>query len=767
MSYLVFDLEVENHVVRKRLGSPFGDVNYVVARGWKKQGDKQASWEYFNDPVMARKSYLRIPEDVTLLVGFNIKFDLLWEMRLDNPDLKAFFERGGAVWCGQYAEYLLNAQQEKYQMASMDDTAPEYGGTHKHNMVKELWENGAKTSEIQEDMLIDYLVGTVEEGRDAGDIGNTEKIFLGQLKKSVQAGMLKAIRLRMDGLCATTDMEYNGLKVDVAEAKRRAKELEAELVDVSAKLQTFLPELPEGLEFNWGSNAHKSCLIFGGSLGYKKRAPWIDPTTGDWARYKAFEVREIIGDDGRPLRYLSGKKKDEIKTQRVEVPGEIKIKYQDYSFEIPGYTYPLPEWKSSLTDAAGNNLWSVDKDTIEELATRDIPFCQVLTRHSAISKELGTYYITTGKDGKLKGMLTCVSPHDHIIHHNLNHCITITSRLSSSEPNLQNIPTKGKAKSQVKNMFVSRFTVQYCLDHGLLVPNEYTDLRAVVGKMLEADYSQLEVVIQGMLSGDENLCQALRDRVDFHCKRVAAKFNMSYEDALDWCKNPNSLPPAPYDHDWWKTQRQLVKEFSFQRAYGAGAAAISYATGIPVEDVKALIEAEEILFPGVVAYNSRVEQEVLRNATAFRDPVRGWRTFRRGYYRAPTGCLYSFRSWDAPDFLRKKGILDSFSPPELKNYPVQGTGGEVVQLVLGKLWRNQIATRNYNGMAFLCNTVHDCVWLDYHPHIEYQLVSDVKRIMEAVPQYLTEEFDMEVTVPFPVEVEVGRNMNNLSHPTTH
>ena len=90
----------------------------------------------------------------------------------------------------------------------------------------------------------------------------------------------------------------------------------------------------------------------------------------------------------------------------------------------------------------------------------------------------------------------------------LNHTSTVTTRLSSSNPNLQNLPRKDKSK--VKRIFRSR---------------------AKGGLMLEADYSQLEVVVQGVLSKDKQLCQDLRDRIDFHCKRVGIKHNVSYEEA--------------------------------------------------------------------------------------------------------------------------------------------------------------------------------------------------------------------------------------------
>jgi DNA polymerase-1 len=762
--YLVFDLEVENYVARKRMASPWELRNYVVARGWKVLGDRQCSWEYFKDKETANASYLHIPDNVDLLVGFNIKFDLLWEMRQNNASLRRFFKRGGRIWCCQYAEYLLQAQHPNYQMCALDDIIEDYGGKKKIDAVKALWEAGVPTSEINEDLLVDYLVGTEEEKRNGGDIGNTELIFLGQLKKTKLLGMLPAIAARMDGLCATTEMEWNGLKIDVKEAGRRLAILNKELIEVSTELEGYIPELPEGMEFNWNSNFHKSALLFGGTVKYEHRTTYTDDSgelvrkteTEEWPLFNDVPTRPTntmwqndnglwcIGAEGDCITqdtFKSGTKRGAGKFKKVKVPGEPKIKWQDFFFTFDGYTKPEREWKGGLIGPTGGAVYGTGEEVIEVLATREeVPFVKAFVRHAALTKEIGTYYVSKNDKGELKGMLTCVDPLDHIIHHNLNHSSTVTTRLSSSNPNLQNVPRGDK--SEVKKMFISRFKG---------------------GKMLEADYSQLEVVVQGLLSGDPQLCADLRNKIDFHCKRVSAKYSIPYEEALYKCKSDEFNKVDPEAFKMWKSRRTGVKEFSFQRAYGAGAAAIAYATGLDIDTVKELIESEDKMYPGIVKFNSRVEKEVMKGSKPFRDPARGYKPYRRGYYTAPTGTRYTFRSYDAPEFLKKKGITDSFSPPELKNYPVQGTGGEIVQLVLGKLWRRFLETDNYGNKALLVNTVHDCVWADYDPVVEKALAEDVKRIMESVPELLELIYNVHCSVPFPVELESGTNMLELNH----
>lgn len=768
MTYLVFDSETETHHSHKRKANPFHPDNYVVLRGWKKQGDKRASAQRFaskDEP----ENWLVIPSDVDTLVGHNIKFDLLYEMQAGNPYLKAFFKRGGRIWCTQYAEYLLRAQEQDAQMVAMDSIAESYGGRTKVDGIKAMWEAGMLTSEIDPDLLLDYLIGTEAEGRNSGDIGNTELIYKGQKKAAQELGMFQAIKVRMDGLACTTEMEFNGLKVDVKRAGENLKKLRAKHEVLTKELDEYISHIPAEVGFSWNSPVHKSAIIFGGTIKYQKQDTYLDEKTGELARLKAKEAWPLF--DGKPYNpeklkaagakqdedglwsiknrvqdtYKSGKKAGEPKTKQVDVPGELKVKYQDFFYELPGYTKPDDEWKGKNTDGVGNPVYSTGADVIERLGKRDIPFLKAMSKLLALNKEIGTYYVRYDEKKKTHvGMLTCVQPWDHIVHHSLNHTSTKTTRLSANNPNMQNVTradfdaSTGEYKSEVKAIFVSRFGDD--------------------GEMIEADYSQLEVVVQGLLSGDKNLCRDLIDKVDFHCKRVALKNSVSYDFALFHCKNED----AP-DYAKWKKERTKCKIFSFQRAYGAGAGLIAEETGMDIDEVKDMIEKEDQEYPGIVRFNDRVEREVNETAEPFRDGARGWRTFRRGTWQAPTGTMYSWRSYDAPSYLRQKGITDTFKPTELKNYPVQGTGGEIVQMILGLLWRWFVKTDNFGGKAFLVNTVHDCIWVDCHKDVKEQVARGIKLIMESVPQALKNFFGMECPVPFPVEVEAGPNMLDLHH----
>ena len=758
--YMILDEETETWHSRKRKANPFDERNWIVARGWKVEGDTKCSMQYF--PTKDTVVPVVIPGNVTVLVGHNIKFDLHHEMRNKGYSvLREFFKRGGKIWDTQYAYYLINNQKPSAQMVAMDDIIEEYGGRKKIDGLKELWKAGVKTSEINVDLLTDYLIGTEEEGRNSGDIGNTELIYLGQLKEAEALGMMPMIERRMDGLCATTDCEYNGIRIDPAVAKEEREALLSEQAVIQERLNAYISDIPEEVGFSWTSGTHVSCLLFGGTIKYEKREPYVDEATGELARLKATEdwplfYGKAINPASLPSRgfvldsetrvwshpkvtqdtFVSGAKKGIGKYRKVSVPGELKVKWQDFFHKLPGITTPDKEWKTALTDGMGGPVYSTNADVIDVLSKRDIPFLKDYGRNAAIDKDVGTYYFRY--DTKKKehvGMLTCVDPTSLLVHHSLNHTSTVTTRLSSTSPNMQNLPRKDKSK--VKRMFVSRYEG---------------------GFMLEIDYSQLEVVVQGLLSRDPNLIRDLLQKIDFHCKRVSLKEGCTYEEALLWCKDEDHPK-----YSEWKPKRTAAKEFSFQRAYGAGAEGISASTGIPLEDVKAMIVAEDKEYAGVSRYNEAVAAEVNKTSEPFRDKDRGWRPFRRGTYTAPTGTMYGFRTYDAPAYLKKRGIEDSYMPTELKNYPIQGTGGEIVQLILGLLWRMFVTTDNFGGKAVLVNTVHDCYWIDCHPDVLHEVKDKAMAIIENVPAYLQHFFGIDCPVPFPAEAEYGSNMYDLHH----
>tara|TARA_R110002096_G_scaffold142061_5_gene297137 strand:+ start:3171 stop:5408 length:2238 start_codon:yes stop_codon:yes gene_type:complete len=738
MNIFTFDLEVENHRYNKRLAGPFCHDNYVVQIGWQfNNGAPQETYyeEHHRDNVLPVEQINKLQAG-DYINGFNIKFDLLWVWR--EPCLVAAFKRGVRIFDGQYAEYMLGGMTQDVQMISMNQTAEQYGGGCKIDAVKEMWENGALTSEIPRNLLTEYLIGDGAEI--VGDVKNTFLIMVGQIKRmrdEMPKEFRKMLGFRFDGLLATTEMEYNGMYVNQEVANKERVILARDLEVARAELENFIPELPPELTFNWGSTAQKSCLIFGGTIKYDK---WtITPDENGNTVYVQKTIAEpVLNDDGTQYLYKSGLNKGLGKTKNVKVDDLTKPKgsIKDHFFTFKGYTKPNPKWLGKATDGKGGPLYSTDGDTIQALSLRGVPFTDALAKHTSYSKDLSTYYWTEDDKGSRKGMLTLVGD-DSIIHHALNHTSTVTGRMSSSNPNLQNIPRGGT--SNVKKMFTSRFG---------------TD-----GRMAEIDYSQLEVVIQGMLTKDKQLCEDLINRVDFHCKRLAAKLGEPYESVLHKCK--------VLEDELYTTMRTGAKSFSFQRAYGAGVATIIEATGMSKADVESLIQAEETLYPTVQEFDARLELHINNNATRtdakiFHNGIAF--TQKESVWHSPTGTAYKWRQGITPDFMHERGKYTGFSPTERKNYPMQGEGGFVMQTMLGKVWRHFVANDNFKNEVLLVNSVHDCLLLDGKTdEILKPVRESVHRILETVPQVFNDAYpELNLTVPFPAETEVGHDLFTMA-----
>ncbi len=763
--YVVFDLETSIGSWFGRKASPFNPSNLLVAIGWKHADDQQVHGVYDKTGRHAPDWFPLLVSNpkLKLIVGQNIKFDILWAICKWPQARKAWMEyvaRGGNIWDCQLAEYLLQAQVPTAHMLSMDEMSEMYGGDQKVDEVKAMWEAGIDTPDIPEDLLMRYLCGEdLEDGtRRYGDIENTENIFLKQLEKARKRGQLKSIMLNMGSLCASIEMEYNGMFVDTEEGVRQAKILEEACGKLRVELQQYLPEnLP--FTWNWGSGQQLSALIFGGTIKYQAKAVILDDETGKPTYYQrdavavfptdreegayllipndiSQEEAEELAGKGLLETYKGGAKKGLMKTKLMKVPDVgrgPKERYEDFFYTFPGMTDPDPKWETKI-----EGVYQTNADVIEELAERNIPFLTQLTKLNKMDKDLTTYYITTDDKGFQKGMLTLVGP-DGLIHPSINHTSTVTGRFSCSKPNLQNIPRADT--SDVKKLFKSRFGAE--------------------GYIVQSDFSSLEVYIQALLTGDRQLIEDLKSGMDMHCVRVAKKFDIPYEEAVRRCKKDKDAP----DFKLWKARRTGCKEFSFQRAYGAGAKAISYATGMPLEDVEQLIEQESARYPGVDRFYERVTSQIQES----RIPTQIWKAhpeirglnvqLGRGYYSTPDGKKYSYMEYPAPAAAIKRGKEHaSFSPPEIKNYVVQGMGGEWAKAAMWLAVRAFYKRNNFDGKALLVNMVHDAQYLDAHKSVFQEASAVLHAAMEAASEFMEQRFNMEVEAPVPSETNYGSSM---------
>lgn len=803
---MFIDLETENHTHYGALASPRHPKNYVVAIG-RAIDNGPVTGSYFRSKEEAEAvPWLDIPDDVGMLVAHNAAFEMGWFLTTQRIAIKKFLARGGRVFCTQYAEYLLSNQQHTYPR--LDDIAVNYGGTHKVDAVKILWEQGKLTSEIDKALLFDeYLIGP------GGDIENTRKVFYGQVAKLQERGMWNMVLCRMEGLLFNCFAMDSGLHVNREVAYKQKEEQEAQLAQLVEGFKEYRGHVPEYVEFKETSDYHMSAWLYGGPIKYRIRDTWFEDDgvtpkfekidcykfgdtlvqlNGPEGSMSAGQFEMAVSQYGAPDRYKAGKNKGQPKLHKAD-SATPKQKWYDRQILLKGIVdlAALPadvqkdfkhEFAGKRVLADGSPVYSTGSEAIEILslrkeldqAVRDM--LKSLLEFAKIDKDLGTYYLREqvdehGNVTKQSGMLQYMTEQD-IVYHVLNTTSTVTTRQSGTRPNMQNVP-RGET-SDVKKVFTSRFDnpkwLAYAVTSGLIGQDLYHICIQNIadgvpnGKIIEADYKALEVVTLAAFSKDKALIDALLKGTDMHCLRLSKKLNESYESVLEKCTN-HEHP----QHKEYKTMRTDIKPPSFAYQYGATARGIAYSTGCTVEFAEEFIKNEKALFPEVESYyNDTVFQEVYasaekkENTRNEQDDAGRWRVYKVGQWRSPAGTTFEFRQYPKDQWIEGQRVsFMEFKPTQMRNYPIQGESAFFVQGIAGQIVRWLIAQDFFQGRVFIINQVHDAVYLDCHVSVLPEVAAAIKYIMESLPEFF-KAYGYDLGVPFPAEVEAGPSMYDKS-----
>lgn len=791
---MILDLEVDNHKYFGALASPRHEKNYVVAVGQALDTipyDGEITGKYYTERP---EKWLSIPEDVWLLVCHNAPFEMDWALVQEREEIMQFLNRGGRVFCTAYAEYLISNQQ--YTYPSLNDTAPKYGGTPKVDGVKILWDQGKLTSEIDQALLMEYLIGP------NGDIDNTRKVFYGQYAELVSRGMWDMALERMEGMLYNCFAMDAGLFVNREVAFTQLAEQTQKLSELEAHFNEFRKYIPEKVEFKNSSDYHMSAWLFGGPIKYREKDTWFNEDgtpkyekVDCWKFGEQFVIlpegglsaeqfEENVTKYGAVERSKSGKNKGQPREHRVEV-STPKQKWYDRVFDCPALvnTAVLPKeiGKAFKDEFAGKRklsndtpVYSTGKDCIEMLSKRPELSDDVravlasLLTFAKIDKDVGTYYLREDKDEagnvlKQSGMLQYLTPVG-IVHHVLNCTATVTGRLSSNRPNMQNIP-RGDT-SDVKKIFTSRFEspewLLFAVQSHLIDEDLYHACMSNIeqgvqnGVIIEADYSALEVVCLAAFSKDKNLVNALLEGIDMHCMRLSQQLGEPYEEVLKKCKDEEHP-----EHKKYKAMRTDIKPKAFAYQYGATAQGIAFATGCSVEDAQSFIDAEKALFPDVEAYYEDVIFKEVEKSTAIhreQSDEGAWRVYGKGTWSSPGGTRYEFRQYQKSRWVNGQRLeCMEYKPTQMRNYPIQGESGFFVQGIAGAVMRWLVSKNFFNGRVLIINQVHDALYLDCHVGVLQEVAVTLKFIMESLPEHF-KLFGYDLGLPFPVEVEAGPSM---------
>lgn len=338
-----------------------------------------------------------------------------------------------------------------------------------------------------------------------------------------------------------------------------------------------------------------------------------------------------ISEYGKALAYASDALAERI---YCYAGGEFNINSPKQLGEVLFEKLCLPKPKKTKTG------YSTDAETLGKLSKYH-PVIEDILEYRQLTKLKSTY-----ADG-----LCRVADADGIIHTSFNQTGTATGRLSSAEPNLQNIPIKTELGREFRKFFIPSSPDRVIID---------------------ADYSQIELRLLAHVSGDEEMIRAFAEGRDIHTSTAATVFGVS----------PENVTPE---------LRKKAKAVNFGIVYGIGEYSLSEDLGISRVQAKEYIDSYLAGFPKVGEYLSGVKEAAKRD----------------GYVTT----LFGRRRY-IPELSAKNKNLQHFGERVAMNSPIQGTAADIIKIAMINV-RNRLRESGLD--AYLILQVHDELILDSAP----------------------------------------------------
>lgn len=296
----------------------------------------------------------------------------------------------------------------------------------------------------------------------------------------------------------------------------------------------------------------------------------------------------------------------ELEKRIYTYAGEFNINSPKQLGDVLFERLGLPHGKKTKTG------WSTNAEVLEKL---DHPIVRDVLEYRQYMKLRSTY---------VDGLLKAADP-DERIHTNFQMTVTATGRLSSTEPNLQNIPTRTELGSELRRMFVP---APGCV-------------------LVDADYSQIELRLLAHISGDESMQEAFRSGEDFHAVTASHVFGVPLNEVTS-------------------SMRWAAKAVNFGIVYGISAFSLSQDLGVSAEEAKAYMDAYFARFPGVKRYMEDVVKK--SRETGYAETI-----FRRRR--------------TLPEITASKYATRSFGERVALNMPIQGTAADIIKLAMVKVFK--------------------------------------------------------------------------------
>lgn len=275
------------------------------------------------------------------------------------------------------------------------------------------------------------------------------------------------------------------------------------------------------------------------------------------------------------------------------------------------------------------------------------------------------------------------------------------------------------------------------------------------GWIVEADFSQLEVIGAAIVSCDPMMKEDILNGIDSHCQSAAwLNPKYTYEEIREGYLAEDSL---------FTKLRKNAKAPRFELQYGAGAKSIAANNKLTVEQAQGFIDRYYERYAILKKFQEHVMTCVKRSIKPSEKRSPSGLPLGVGKWKSSTGRIYTFYEQEAPKFMRDKGTLTSISPTQIANYPMQGfSTGDIVPEVLGRLHRALAQENSLYDLFLPINTVHDSIIFDVHNSVLNQGASVVKEVMERAPQWMWERFGIDINLPLGVDLEYGRTWEQLT-----
>ena len=604
----------------------------------------------------------------TLLIMHNAQHDMMWLW-------ESGFKYDGLIYDTMLAEYILDRGQRT--PLSLGACAERRNlEVQKDDTLKRYFKEGYTTNEIPLDELSFYL---------RCDLLSTSWLFHNieaDYAKPESTG-LKVIRDTTFITCKTlTRMYMSGIRVDRSALDEVRLQFEQEKAEIESRLQKKVRQLMGDTPINLSSPEQMSQVVF--SLRMVNKKEWADlfeftSTVDEYKDAVKANSKRVYRTEAFTCPTCEG----QGKTYKVKKDG-TKYARPNKCKDCDTRGFQLKETKqvAGLKFTAPNKKWisangfSTSKDNLEILAAtarnnnmaEAESFLNDLKRLSAISSYLSSF---------VEG-ISNYTKHDGFLHVSLTQHITATGRFSGRNPNMQNMPRGGTFP--VKKVFVSRWEN---------------------GKIMEADFAQLEFRTAAFLAQDETAMKEIDTGFDVH-----------------------SYTAKVITDAGQKTSRQDAKAHTFAPLFGATGYGRSKAEAAYY---KHFIEKYE----GIAAWHKELGDEALR--------------FNK--ITNKSGRQYAF-----PNVKRRdNGMPSHFTM--IKNYPVQGFAtGDVVPIVLNELHE---LLQPYNSVVV--NSVHDSMVIDIHPDEEQQVIDIIESLNDNINDLVEKTYNVKMNVPLLLEAKIGSN----------